>query len=128
MILFQSLWKFKITWPLFKKFEISIKWIRCGRKRGTCLCEITSRPETEYGTKQCMQSRHMMPETNQCIRYVFASGNCATQHPERCMCWNGRDQTGNQWGPLSIWTTPCREKAEILQLLLASCETCLILS
>ena len=58
----------------------------CGRIRGTCLGEITSRPETEYGTKQCMQSRHMMPETKQCRRYVFASWNCATQHPERCMC------------------------------------------
>ena len=26
--------------------------------------EIASRPETEYGTKQCMQSPHRMPETN----------------------------------------------------------------
>ena len=48
----------------------------CGRIRGTSLGEITSRPETEYGTKQCMQSRHMMPETNQCRRSVFASWNC----------------------------------------------------
>ena len=53
--------------------------------RGTCLGEIISRPETEYGTKQSMQSRYRMPETNQCRRSVFASWNCATRHPERCM-------------------------------------------
>ena len=75
--------------------SIGIKLL-CGIIRGTCLGEITSRPETEYGTKQCMQCRHRIPETNQCTRNVFASWNCATRHPERCMCWNGKDQTGNQ--------------------------------
>ena len=60
--------------------SIGIK-ILCGRIRGTCLGEITSRPETVYGTKQCMQSRHRMPETNQCRRSVFASWSCATRHP-----------------------------------------------
>ena len=50
--------------------------LRCGRKRGTSLGGMTSRLETEYGTNQCMQSRHMMPETNQCRRSVFASWNC----------------------------------------------------
>ena len=29
--------------------------------------------------------------------------NCATRHPERCMCSSGKDQTGNQRGSLSIW-------------------------
>ena len=57
--------------------SIGIKLL-CGRIRGTCLGEITSRPETEYGTKQCMQSRHRMPETNQYIISVSASWNCAT--------------------------------------------------
>ena len=32
---------------------------------------------------QCMQSRHRMPETNQCRRPVLAGWNCATRHPER---------------------------------------------
>ena len=65
--------------------NIGIKLL-CGRIRGTCLGEIISLPETECGTKQCMQIRHRMPETNQCRRSVFASWNCATRHPERCMC------------------------------------------
>ena len=43
-----------------------------GKIRGTSLGQITSRPETEYGTKQCMQSRHRMPETNQCRRFLLA--------------------------------------------------------
>ena len=89
------------------------------RIRGTCMGEITSRPETEYGTKQCMQSRHRMHETNQCRRPVFAIWNCATRHPDRCMCWNREDETGNQCGPLSIWRTPCRDEAEVQDLLLA---------
>ena len=54
---------------------IGVKRI-CGRIRGTCLGEITPCTETEYGTKQYMQSRHRMPETNQCRRSVFASWNC----------------------------------------------------
>ena len=75
--------------------SIGIKLL-CVRIRSTCLGEITSRPENKYGTKQCMQSRHMIPETHQYRRSVFASWNCATEHQERCMCWNGKDQTGNQ--------------------------------
>ena len=51
--------------------SIGIKLL-CGRIHGTCLGEITSHPGTEYGTKQCMESRHRMPETNQCRRSVFA--------------------------------------------------------
>ena len=27
---------------------------------------------------------------------VLAGWNCATRHPERCMCSSGKDQTGNQ--------------------------------
>ena len=50
--------------------SIGIKLL-CGRIRGICLGEITSRPETEYGTKQCMQSRHRMSETYQCRRSVL---------------------------------------------------------
>ena len=57
--------------------RIGIKLL-CGRIRGTCLSEITSRPETAYGTKLCMQSRNRMSETNQCRRSVFSSWNCAT--------------------------------------------------
>ena len=45
----------------------------CSRIPGTSMCEIMSRPETEYGTKQCMQSRHRVPGTNQCRRqYLLA--------------------------------------------------------
>ena len=32
----------------------------------------------------------------QCRRPVLAGWNCATRHPERCMCSSGKDQTGNQ--------------------------------
>ena len=62
----------------------------CGGMHGTCLSEITSRPETEYGTKQYIQRRHGMPETNQYRRYVFSSWNCDSRHPERCMCQTGK--------------------------------------
>ena len=52
--------------------SIGIKLL-CGRISGAYLGDITSRPETEYGTKQCMRIRHRMPETNQCRRSIFAS-------------------------------------------------------
>ena len=64
--------------------RIGIKLL-CSRIRSTSLGEITSRPETEHETKQCMQSRHSMPDANQYRRPVFDSWNCATRHPERCM-------------------------------------------
>ena len=54
------------------------------------LGEIISCPETESRAKQCMQSRHRMPEANQCRRPVLAGWNCATRHPERCMCSSGK--------------------------------------
>ena len=89
----------------------------CGWVRSTSLDEITSCPETE--AKQCMQSRHRMPEANQCRRPVLAGWNCATRHPERCMCSSGKGQTGNQWGSLSIWSEPGREKARVEEPFLA---------
>ena len=55
----------------------------CGRIRGTCLGEITSRPETQYGTKQCMQSRHRMPETNNVEDLYLLAGIAP---PDICMC------------------------------------------
>ena len=66
----------------------------CGWVCSTSLGDIISCPETEPRAKQCMQSRHRMPETNQCRRPVLADWNCATRHPERCMCSSGKDQTG----------------------------------
>ena len=65
--------------------------------------------ETQYGTNQCMQSRHRMPKTNHCRRSVFACWNYATRHPERCMCQNGKDQTGHQWCPLSLGNSMQKE-------------------
>ena len=41
--------------------SIDIK-LFCGRIRGTSLGEITLRPETEYGTKQCMQTAEPSPD------------------------------------------------------------------
>ena len=56
----------------------------------------SSHAQKQPRAKQCMQSRHRMPETNQCRRPVLAGWNCATRHPERCMCSSGKDHTGNQ--------------------------------
>ena len=90
----------------------------CGWVRSTSLGEIISCPETEPRAKQCMQSRHRMPETNQCRTPVLSGWNYATRHPERCMCLSG-NQWGNQWGSLSIWSEPGREKARVEELFLA---------
>ena len=43
-----------------------------------------------------MQSRHRMPETNQCRRSVFVSWNCATRHPERCARMEKTKQETNE--------------------------------
>ena len=68
----------------------------CGYVCSTSLGEIISCPETEPRAKPYMQSRHRMPEANQCRIPVLAGWNCATRHQERCMCTSGKDQTGNQ--------------------------------
>ena len=44
----------------------------------------TQKLNTELNSA-CRAVTHRMPETNQCRRSVFASWNCATRHPERCM-------------------------------------------
>ena len=77
-------------------------------------------PETKPRNKHCMQSRHRKPEANQCRRHVLSGWNCAIRHLERCMCLGGKDQTENQWGSLSIWSEPGREKAKVKECSLHS--------
>ena len=64
----------------------------CGCVCNTSLGEIISCQETEPRAKHCKQSRHMMPEANQCRCPVLAGWNCATRHPERCSAWLRRLQ------------------------------------
>ena len=59
--------------------------ILCGRIRSNSVGEITSRPETEYGTKQCMQRRHRMSETNQC-RDLYLLAGIAPPDIRRAVC------------------------------------------
>ena len=75
--------------------SLKVEWNRT-KLENTPHPKIISCPETEPRAKQCMQSRHRMPEANQCRKPVLAGWNCATRHPERCMCSSGKDQTGNQ--------------------------------
>ena len=95
----------------------------CGWVRSTSLCEIISCPETEPRAKQCIQSRtRCLKPTN--VKDLYLLAGIAPPDIRRCMCSCGKDQTGNQWGSLSIWSEPGRGKDKVEELFLAQGEAC----
>ena len=54
-----------------------------------------------------------MPQANICRGFVFVSENRASKHQERCICYNGKNQTNGTRDSLPVWPYPSYKPFEL---------------